>query len=207
MLPDSDGLALGSGGSLRSSWVMSSACAHTDQGNRLVGCHATPTPQTPSLPTAAAITEAGVSLIGKHLAVCAWFLTPPPGSTLSGLMLWDRFFRSWVKTGRTRASRSSTIPSTSRCLTLWLVSWDFAGPIEIVPGNLVCDPAFSLSFLTSHWSLPQGKVRATTHGPGALCLAGSCTGLRAVGTACVSSYSCTWVCSHSLIICYFFEYF
>ena len=117
------------------------------------------TPQAPTLPpAAAAVTEAGVSLTGKCSALRAWFLTPPTVSTLSGLTLWDRFFRSWAKTGRTRVLRSSTIPSTSRCLTLWPLSWDFAGPVEIVPGNLVCDPAFSLSLLTPYWSLTQGKV-------------------------------------------------
>ena len=152
---ESEGPALGSGGALRSSWVMSLACAHTDQGNCLVGCHH---PPGPLLPPAAAVTEAGVSVTGKCSALCAWFLAPPTVSTLSGLTLWDRFFRSWAKTGRTRVLRSSTIPSMSRCLTLWPVSWDFAGPVEIIPGNLVCDPAFSLSLLTPYWSLPQGKV-------------------------------------------------
>ena len=41
---ESEGPALGSGGALRSSWVMSLACAHTDQGNCLVGCHHPPGP-------------------------------------------------------------------------------------------------------------------------------------------------------------------
>lgn len=139
---------------------MSSACAHTDQRNRPVGCH--PPPPGPLPPPAAAVAEAGVSLTGQHLALCAWFLTPPPGSTLAGLTLWGRFFRSWVKTGRTRVSRSSTIPSTSRCLTLWLVSWDFAGLNRRSQEIL-----FVISFLTllSHPSLEPPPWESVSHHP------------------------------------------
>lgn len=141
---------------------MSSACAHRPKGTALWAV-TPPHPQTLSLPTAAAITELMFHYPALETLGCMCLvLTPPPGSTLAGLMLWDRFFRSWVKTGRTRVSRSSIIPSTSRCLTLWLVSWDFAGPIEIVPGNLVCD-----SFLTflSHLSLEPPPRESVSHHP------------------------------------------
>lgn len=153
---------------------------------------------------------------GKYLALYAWVLIPFPISTLLGLMLWDRFFHSWVKTGLIRVSQSSTILSMSRSpippanalswtrILLWLRTTEKTACINQSVEIVCSGSSYSCPLLS--YSLTQGKVAATIYGMWAVCLAhvtfNLChlilTTLWILGTTYIYSYSYNWVFSCNL---------